>query len=47
LISFFVSLFALLTRTLLYRRHVPLTHTNFGAIIELGESLSLILLASL
>ena len=42
-----VSLFALLTRSLLHRRHAVLTHDNFGAIIELGEALSLILLATL
>lgn len=46
-ISLSVSLFALLTRSLLHRRHAVLTHDNFGAIIELGEVLSLILLASL
>ena len=46
-ISLSVSLFALLTRSLLHRRHALLTHDNFGAIIELGEVLSLILLASL
>ena len=46
-ISLSVSLFALLTRSLLLRRHAVLTHHNFGAIIELGEVLSLILLASL
>jgi adenosylcobinamide-GDP ribazoletransferase len=42
-----LSLFTLLTRTLLHRRHAVLTHDNFGAVIELGEVLSLILLASL
>jgi len=46
-ISLSVSLFALLMRSLLHRRHAVLTHDNFGAIIELGEVLSLILLASL
>ena len=42
-----VSLFALLTRSLLHRRQAVLTHDNFGAVIELGEALSLILLATL
>ncbi|HVO91968.1 MAG TPA: adenosylcobinamide-GDP ribazoletransferase [Terriglobales bacterium] len=42
-----LSVFALLTRSLLHRRHAILTHDHFGAIIELSEALSLILLASL
>ena len=42
-----LSLFTLLTRTLLHRRQAVLTHDNFGAVIELGEAFSLILLASL
>jgi cobalamin synthase len=42
-----VSLFALLARSLLYRRHGVLTHDHVGAVVELGEALSLILLASL
>ncbi|HXF76831.1 MAG TPA: adenosylcobinamide-GDP ribazoletransferase [Methylomirabilota bacterium] len=47
LISLFVSVFALLIRSLLYRRHALLNHANFGAVIELSEALGLILLASL
>jgi cobalamin synthase len=42
-----LSVFALLLRTLLHRRHAALTHDNFGAVIEWSEALSLILLASL
>jgi adenosylcobinamide-GDP ribazoletransferase len=42
-----LSVFALLTRTLLHRRHAVLTHDNFGAVIELSETLSLVLLATL
>lgn len=42
-----LSVFALLTRTLLHRRHAVLTHDNFGAAIELSETLSLVLLATL
>jgi hypothetical protein len=37
----------LLTRRLLQRRHGVLTHANSGAVVELGETLSLILLATL
>jgi adenosylcobinamide-GDP ribazoletransferase len=46
-VGLLLSLFVLLTRTLLHRRHDLLTHDNFGAMVELGEVLSLILLASL
>lgn len=42
-----LSIVTLLTRSLLHRRHAVLTHDNFGAVIELGEMLSLILLALL
>lgn len=42
-----LSVFALLSRSLLHRRHAILTHDNFGAVIEWSEVLSLILLASL
>ena len=42
-----LSIVTLLVRSLLHRRHAVLTHDNFGAVIELGEMLSLILLASL
>jgi adenosylcobinamide-GDP ribazoletransferase len=42
-----LSVLALLARSLLHRRHAVLTHDNFGAMIELSEMLSLILLASL
>lgn len=41
------SLLALLMRTLIHRRQAVLTHNNCGAVIELGEALSLLLLASL
>lgn len=41
-----LSVFALLIRSLLHRRHAALTGDNFGAIIELSEALSLIVLAS-
>jgi adenosylcobinamide-GDP ribazoletransferase len=46
-VGLLLSLFALLTRALLHRRHAFLTHDNFGAIVELGEVISLILRASL
>lgn len=42
-----LSVLALLGRSLLHRRHAVLTHDNFGAVIELSEMLTLILLASL
>jgi adenosylcobinamide-GDP ribazoletransferase len=42
-----LSVLALLARSLLHRRHAVLTHDNFGAVIELSEMLSLVLLASL
>jgi adenosylcobinamide-GDP ribazoletransferase len=42
-----ISLFALLMRGLLTRRHGELSQAHFGATIELSEALSLILLASL
>lgn len=42
-----LSIVTLLVRSLLHRRHAVLTHDNFGAVIELGEMLSLILLALL
>ncbi|HXV47582.1 MAG TPA: adenosylcobinamide-GDP ribazoletransferase [Candidatus Binatia bacterium] len=42
-----VSVLALFARSLLHRRHAALTQDNFGAVIELGETLSLLLLASL
>ena len=41
-----LSVLALLARSLLHRRHAVLTHDNFGAMIELSEMLTLILLAS-
>jgi adenosylcobinamide-GDP ribazoletransferase len=46
-VGLLLSLFALVTRTVLHRRHAFLTHDNFGAIVELAEVVSLILLASL
>jgi adenosylcobinamide-GDP ribazoletransferase len=42
-----LSALALFARSLLHRRHAVLTHGNFGAVIELSETLSLVLLASL
>lgn len=42
-----LSAFALFARSLLHRRHAVLIHGNFGAVIELSETLSLGLLASL
>jgi adenosylcobinamide-GDP ribazoletransferase len=46
-IALSVSVFALLARSLLHRRHAVLTHDNFSALIELSEALSLVLLATL
>jgi adenosylcobinamide-GDP ribazoletransferase len=46
-IGLYLSLFALLTRTYLHRRHGGVHCDNFGALIELSEALSLILFASL
>ena len=42
-----LSVLALLGRSLLHRRHALLTHDNFGAVIEVSEMLTLILLATL
>jgi adenosylcobinamide-GDP ribazoletransferase len=42
-----LSVFSLLSRSLLKRRAVGITQDNFGAVIELSEVLGLILLASL
>ena len=42
-----LSALALSARSLLHRHHAVLTVGNFGAVIELSETLSLILLASL
>ena len=46
-IALSLSLFALTTRSLIHRFRANVTHHNFGAMIELGETLSLVLLASL
>ena len=46
-IALIVSLFALLLRGLLHRRHGIVSQANIGATVELAEALSLILLASL
>jgi adenosylcobinamide-GDP ribazoletransferase len=46
-LAFTLSVFTLVFRNLLYRRHAVLTHDNFGAVVELSEVLALILLASL
>ena len=45
-IALVVSLFTLLLRTLLHRRHAVLSQANLGATVELAEALSLALLAS-
>ena len=45
-IALVISLFALLLRSLFYRRHAVLSQANLGATVELGEVLSLALLAS-
>lgn len=42
-----LSVFALLSRTLLHRRQANLTQDNFGAAIDLSEALCLVLLATL
>jgi len=42
-----LSLLALLSRTLLHRRHAILTLTNLGAVTDLGDALALVLLAIL
>ena len=42
-----VSIFALLTRSVLRRSHGATTYHNLGALIELSETLSLVLFASL
>jgi len=46
-VGFCLSLFALLSRSYLSRRRGGLTYDNFGAVIELSETLSFVLLASL
>lgn len=42
-----LSLLALLSRALLHRRHAILTQNNFGAVTDLGEALTLVLMAVL
>jgi len=46
-ISLALSLLALLSRTLLHRRHAILTLNNLGAVTDLGEALTLVLAAVL
>jgi len=46
-IGLVLSIMTLLIRSLLHRHHSVLTHENFGAMVELSETLSLLLLASL
>ena len=46
-IALAVSIFALSLRALFFRRHAVVSRSNLGAIVELGEALSLVLLASL
>ncbi len=47
LISFFLSLLALLSRAWLDQHYSVITRDNFGAVIESSETLSFVLLASL
>lgn len=42
-----LSLLALLSRALLHRRHAVLTQNNFGAVTDLGEALTLVLMTVL
>jgi cobalamin synthase len=42
-----VSLLALLSRAILHRRHAILTGNNFGAVTDLGEALTLVLMTVL
>jgi len=42
-----VSLLALLSRAILHRRHAVLTQNNFGAVTDLGEMLTLVLMTVL
>lgn len=46
-IGLYLSLFALLSRSYLRRRNDRIDSDNFGAVIELGETLSFVLFASL
>ena len=46
-IALSLSVLILLARTLLYRLNTKVSQDTFGAIIEIGETLSLVLLASL
>jgi adenosylcobinamide-GDP ribazoletransferase len=46
-VGLLLSLFALLTRSLLHRRQSVITHDNFGTVVEIGEVISLVSLASL
>jgi adenosylcobinamide-GDP ribazoletransferase len=41
-ISFYLSLFALLTRSLLLRRNRAISHDHFGGVVELSETLTFI-----
>jgi adenosylcobinamide-GDP ribazoletransferase len=45
-IALIVSLFSLIMRSLLYRRHAALSRANLGTVVELAEALSLVLFAS-
>jgi hypothetical protein len=46
-IALVLSVFSLITRSLLYRRHGVIKPHDFGAMIELAETLALMLLASI
>ena len=46
-VGLFLSLLALLSRSILYRRDCDLTRDQFGALIELSETLSFVLFVSL
>jgi adenosylcobinamide-GDP ribazoletransferase len=45
-IGLYISLFALLSRTILQRQKRMISHDNFGALIELSETLSFILFST-
>lgn len=46
-IALALSLFALLSRSLLHRRHAVLSQANLGAVTDGGEALTMVLLATL
>jgi cobalamin synthase len=46
-IALLISLFTLLTRRCFQRRRGVVTHANSGALVEVGETLSLVLMAAI